>query len=129
MPETQTPPQQQRGAGTGEKANATRSRNIVDWPPEPKPHAEHVDELEAERDAQADFNNEMHELQVNQIKAFTEKVRKPVDLEENEEVREEAKEAFEAATDPKKKESALKGDMEARAKRDKAAAAAQQGQK
>lgn len=124
--ETATPQAQPRGAGSGEKANATRSRNIVDWPPEPKSHSEHVEELEAERDAQAEFNAEMADMQQKQAADFTEKVKANAAASDGDEQREAAREAAAAANDPKKKEAALKGEMDARAKREKAA---QQGQR
>lgn len=123
MTAEQTPPQQPRGAGSGDKANAVRGRNIVDWPPEPKSHDDAVDELEAEAEAQADFNAELNNIQTQQIAEMKDKIGFPQgDPENADKIREEAKEAFLAANDPKKKEAALKGEMKARAEREKAAA-------
>jgi hypothetical protein len=125
----QQPQTQPRGAGSGEKANATRDRNIVDWPPEPKAHSERVEELEAERDAQADYNSEMADMQMKQAADLKEKLGFPQgDPATAEEQREAAKETFENSTDPAKKKAALKGEMDARAKRDRAQVAAAQGQ-
>lgn len=121
MAEAQTP-QQPRSSSSGEKATADKPRNIVDWPPEGKPRAEAMAELEEERDAQAEFNDEMTEIQVNQLKAIKDKIGFPQPKEDASKAREEAKEAFLAMTDPKKKEAALKGEIKARADRDKAAA-------
>ena len=121
---------QPRGAGSGEKANATRSRNIVDWPPQPEAHADAVEKLDAERDAQAFYNDEMNKLQTEQVAALKDKIGFPQgEPATPEEQRKAAMDAFVNATDPKKKEAALKGEMEARAKRDKAQAAAMTGQR
>lgn len=128
MPESQTLPKQNfeqpRGAGSGDKANATRSRNIVDWPPPAEPRSETVDRLVAESEAQADFNTEMADKQAEQAKAITEKILKPSDPADADKQRDDAMKAYEDSSDPKKKEARLKGEMDARAKRDKAAAEA-----
>jgi hypothetical protein len=121
-----TPPvQQPRGAGSGAKATATRSRNIVDWPPEPKSHEEHVDELEQEAQAQADHNAEVNAIQTKLVAAFKDKISFPQgDPADPDEQRKTAREAFLDVNDPEKKKAALKGEMEARAKRDRAQSAA-----
>lgn len=130
MTEPTTQQSQPRGAGSGEKANATRSRNIVDWPPEPKSHEEHVDELETEAQAQADYNAELNAIQTKQAADLKEAIGFPQgDPSDADDQREAAKEAFLNASDPEKKKAALKGEMDARAKRDKAQAAAAMGQR
>lgn len=117
------PQSQPRGAGSGQKANDTRDRNIVDWPPEPKPHQEKVEELETEADAQAAYNSEMNELQTEEQKRINEaRLALLTNPENADEAREVAKEQYVAFSDPKKREAALKGEMTARAKRDKEAA-------
>lgn len=113
--------QQPRGAGTGDKANANRSRNIVDWPPEPKSHEEHVDELEQQAQDNQDFNSEMNAVQTEQLKKLRDTVGRPQgDPADADEQRTQAREAFIRSNDPDKRKAALKGEMDARAKRDRA---------
>lgn len=121
MTADQTQQQQPRGAGTGEKANANRSRNIVDWPPVPKSHEEHVEELEAQAQEDADFNNEMNAIQTEQATKLRDLVGRPQgDPADADEQRAQVREAF-IRNDPEKRRAALKGEMDARAKRDKVA--------
>ena len=117
--QAQAKPQEPRGAGSGENANATRSRNLVEWPPEPIPHAQAVDALEEERDAQAEFNNDMHEIQTKGAIEFKNRLLDAATID-NDKVREEARDAYLAQSDPEEKKRRLKGEMDARAKRDKA---------
>lgn len=120
--------QTQRGAGSGEKATATRSRNIVDWPPEPKTHEEHVDELEQQAQDAADFNTELNNAQVEANKKIAPLLANPQG--DPEKAEEESREASKASIfDPEKRKAALKGEMDARAKRDRAQAAAASGAK
>lgn len=121
-PNQQTTTQHQpRGAGSGANANVNRSRNIVDWPPEPKSHAEHVEELEQQAQDNADHNNEMNEIQTEQAKKLRDVVRaQQGDPANDDEERERVREAFVRANDPDKRKAALKGEMDARAKRDRA---------
>lgn len=124
MADTQNQAQQQpRGAGNGDKANATRSRNIVDWPPPLKPHEEVVDELEQKAQDNADFNNEMNAIQTAQVQKLRETLNPQGDPDADDDQRTQAREAL-LAQDPEKKKAALKGEMDARAKRDRAAVAA-----
>lgn len=115
-------PTEPRGAGSGEKATASRSRSIIDWPPEPVAHEDAVDALEKKAQDAADYNAEMNRLQTDVAKRVQELVGHPQGEEDDEKAREDAKEAFLAENDPAKKKAALKGAMDARAKREKAAA-------
>ena len=120
--ETQTQP---RGAGNGDKAAATRTRNIIDWPPEPKTHAEHVEELLTVSQDNEDFNNEMNALQVENVKRLKDVLSYPQgDPIADDEQRKQSREAYLASSDPEKRRAALKGEMDARAKRDRARVAA-----
>lgn len=120
----QAKPPQPRGAGSGESANASRSRNIIDWPPEPKSHEDHVAELLQQAQDNEDYNNEINAIQTEQLAKLKETLGFPQgDPADADEQRKEAKEAYLASVDPKKKEAALKGEMKARAEREKAALA------
>jgi len=121
---------QPRGAGSGEKANATRDRNLVDWPPESRPRDEVVDELTQQAADNEQYNTEMYNAQAQQAENLKGVIGHPQgDPEDADKAREDAREAFLNATDPERKKAALKGEMEARAKRDKAQAAAATGQR
>jgi len=113
---------QPRGAGSGEAAVAYRSK--VDDPVKQIPHQQAVDELEAERDAQAEFNAEQHEAQVEQANAFNEKMAEMENsrLTDAEQARDDARKQFAAQNDPKAKEANIKAQQKFRAEREKAAA-------
>jgi hypothetical protein len=117
---------QPRGAGSGASANATRSRNLVDWPPPIKTHAEHVEELEEQAQENEDYNKAVNDAQTNVVKNAMEIVGHPTyplsDPELESESRQQVLEDYLAANDPAKKKERLKGEMDARAKRDKAQA-------
>jgi hypothetical protein len=106
--------QEQRGAGSGEKATTYRSQ--MTEPEEEKPRTEVVDALEKEAEAQADYNAEMHDLQVQQTKAFhkSQIERQKQMIEDADKTREENKKQFEELNDPKKKESMLKAQQKLR---------------
>lgn len=111
-PPKPTPPAQPRGAGSGEKANAGRTK--LDIVATQKPHSEHVAELEEKAQADAAKAGEIADAQAELAIAFQEKL---AELQEK-----EPDEAFDAS-DPRNKAAALKGEMKARAERDKAATA------
>lgn len=107
---------------TGEEANATRSRNIVDWPPPLKTHAEHVAELEEEAQKQEDFNNEQNAIQTDIQAPFREVMLRTGDPLNADEERDKAMEQFKAEIDlqDRAKEAAVKGERAgARATRDR----------
>jgi len=120
------PAKDQRGAGSGKQANEKRE-NLVDWPPPYKSHSDHVAELEAEAEAQAEHNSKVADLTMAAGAAATQKMHgenqapQADDKEANDKAREENFEEVEKENDPKAKEAALKGEMDARAKRDKEA--------
>jgi len=115
------PAKDQRGAGSGKQANEKRE-NLVDWPPPYKSHSDHVAELEAEAEAQAEHNSKVADLTMAAGAAFTQKMHAEMEEENDPETkREENLEQAQKENDPKAKEAALKGEMDARAKRDKEA--------
>lgn len=119
-PQTQVQP---RGAGTGEKANI--KRRFSDPVAVVKSHAEHVEELEAIAEENAEFNNEMNQIQTeinNKVQPLLDNPRgEPLEAAE---MRAAARESFLLTNDPEKKAAAVKGQMAARAKAAKAQTAA-----
>jgi hypothetical protein len=91
---------------TGEEATASRSR-IDNWPPPLKTHSEHVEELETEADAQANYNGEIADMQMKAADALVGKL-DPPPLLDPDEARSVAKEAAAASMDPATKEKAVK---------------------
>lgn len=61
-----------RGAGAGENAVETRSRSIIDWPPEKITHEEAVAELERKAQEAADYNAEANRIQTEEAKRVQE---------------------------------------------------------
>lgn len=123
QPQTQASPQP-RGAGTGEQANI--KRKFSDPVAVMKSHAEHVEELVAVAEENEAFNNEMNEIQTGLANKFAEvqtRIEQGDPLNDDDE-RTRAREAFIRANDPEKRLATVKGEMEARAKRDKARMAA-----
>jgi hypothetical protein len=117
-----SPPREQRGAGSGAKATVTRERSIIDWPPPLKTHSEHVAELEAEAEAQAEYNTKIADMLIVNAERMIDIIGFPQTPEDNDAVREESLAVAQAELDPKAKEAALKNEMAAREKREKAAA-------
>jgi hypothetical protein len=111
-----------RGAGSGENANATRGRNLVDWPPEPMTHAEHVEELLEIAQENEDYNKAVNEAQTAVTAEALGRVgfaTYPLgDPKLEEESRQQVLDEFVRANDPKARAKTLDGEMEARAKRD-----------
>ena len=97
-----------RQMSTGEEATATRSRNIVDWPPPLKTHAEHVAELEDEAQKQEDFNNEQNAMQTEMLEPFREAILRVGDPSNADDARASAMEQFKAsvAMDARRDEAA-----------------------
>jgi hypothetical protein len=119
------PGTEQRGAGSGADANATRTRSLVDWPPPPKTHAEHVEELLEQAQINEDYNNAVNEAQTAVAAGAREVIGDsvyPLDAKGEEESRAQVLEDFKNENDPAEKKKRLKGEMDARAKRDKAQA-------
>jgi hypothetical protein len=112
-----------RGAGSGKDANTTRERNLVDWPPPVKSHGDHVDELLEQAQDNEDYNRDVNEEQTRLTKEIRDRIGHPQgDPLNDEEERERVKQQFIDENDPAKKKERLKGEMDARAKRDKAQA-------
>ena len=112
-----------RGAGTGEEANATRGRSLIDWPGPTMSHEEHVEELLTIAQINEDFNNEMNARvyeRGEKIGALLADPPNPADGEAQStpDAYDAAIASFEAA-DPFKRIDNIKGEMDARARRDR----------
>jgi hypothetical protein len=117
------PRKEPRGTGTGEEANATRSRSLVDWPGPTMSHEEHVEELLTIAQINEDFNNEMNGRVFERGERIGELLADPPNPKDGEaqatpDAYEASIRAFEAA-DPIKRRDTIKGEMEARARRDR----------
>jgi hypothetical protein len=116
-----------RGAGRGEEANATRGVSLVDWPPEPKSHRQHVEELLQQAQDNEDYNLDVNEAMTETAAAATElmsKTANPLDAEGEEKSRAEVLQQYKDENDPAERKKRLEGEMKARAERDKKQAAA-----
>lgn len=122
-PQRITVPKEPRGAGTGEEANATRGRSLIDWPGPTMSHEEHVEELLTIAQVNEDFNNEMNRAVYDRSQRTLKLLADPPNPADGE--AQSTPEAYEAArlsyaaSDPFDRVDRIKGEMEARAKRDK----------
>jgi len=121
--EARPEPKERRGAGSGADANRTRERNLVDWPPEPKTHAEHVEELLQQAQDNEDYNAEVNAAQTDVARNAIELVGHATyplsDPKLEQESREQVLDEYKTANDPAARKERLKGEMDARAKRDR----------
>jgi hypothetical protein len=108
-----------RGAGSGDNATETRSRSLVEWPPEPLSHEEHVELL-----LEMAQENEDHNLAANREAIAANKTAQALiglpqgDPINNVNERERVLKEYHDANDPALRRERLKGEMEARARRD-----------
>ena len=118
------PKEEPRGAGSGEEANATRGRTLVQWPGPTMSHEEHVDELLTIAQLNEDFNNEMNGRVYDRGERTLDLLANPRGNEADGEAQstpdayEAARLAFEDA-DPFRRAETIGGEMEARAARDR----------
>lgn len=122
------PKKEPRGAGSGEDAVATRGRSIIAWPGPTMSHEEHVEELLTIAQVNEDFNNEQNARvferaeRINGLLAGEPVNDDPKDDHKNKnqstpDAYESARLSYEAS-DPLKRLDNIKGEMEARRKRD-----------
>lgn len=117
------PKKEPRGAGTGDEANATRGRSLVEWPGPTMSHEEHVDELLTIAQVNEDFNNEQNarvfERGERTLDLLAGKVPddKDGEAQSTPDAYESARLSYEAS-DPLKRIDTIKGEIEARKKRD-----------
>jgi hypothetical protein len=117
------PKKEPRGSGTGEEANATRGRSLVDWPGPTMSHEEHVEELLTIAQVNEDFNNEMNRAVFDLSQRTLDLLADPPNPADGEE--QSTPDAYEAArlsyeaSDPFKRAETIDGEMEARAARDR----------
>jgi hypothetical protein len=122
-PQRITVPKEPRGAGSGEAANATRGRSLIDWPGPAMSHEEHVEELLTIAQVNEDFNNEMNRAVYERGQRTLGLLADPPNPADGEE--QSTPEAYEAArlayegSDPFNRADRIKGEMDARAKRDR----------
>jgi hypothetical protein len=114
---------EQRGAGSGENANATRGRSLIDWPPTPLTHAEHVEELLEMAQENEDYNARVNEEQVAVVRNESQLIGRALypigDPKLEEQSRADAVEDYRHSHDRNWKMERLRGEMEARASRDR----------
>ena len=114
---------EQRGAGTGEEANVTRLRSLIEWPPAPLTHAQHVEELLEIAQENEDFNaaaNEEATAVTRNAMTLVGRATYPLgDPALENESREGVLKDYRDAHDPGMKRERLLGEMEARAARDR----------
>ena len=117
------PKREPRGAGSGEEANETRGRSLIEWPGPTMSHEEHVEELLTIAQLNEDFNNDMNRKVYDRGERTLDLLANPPNRADGEEqstpdAYEAARLAFEDA-DPFRRADTIKGEMEARAARDK----------
>ena len=111
-----------RGAGTGEEANATRSRRLDCLGPTMS-HEEHVEELLTIAQVNEDFNNEMNRAVYDRSQKTLDLLADPPNPADGE--AQSTPDAYEAArltyegSDPFKRAETIGGEMDARAARDR----------
>jgi hypothetical protein len=122
-PQRITVKKEPRGAGSGEEANATRGRTLIDWPGPTMSHEEHVEELLTIAQVNEDFNNEMNRAVYDRSQRTLDLLRDPPNPADGEE--QSTPEAYEAArlayegSDPFNRVERIRGEMDARAARDR----------
>jgi hypothetical protein len=113
---------EQRGAGTGEEANVTRMRSLVEWPPAPLTHAEHVEELleiaQENEDYNAQANEEATAVNRNAMTLVGRAAYPLGDPKLEQESRDQVLNDYRNSHNPSLKRDRLLGEMEARAARD-----------
>jgi hypothetical protein len=114
---------EQRGAGSGEDAKFTRTRSLVEWPPEPLTHAEHVEELLEIAQENEDYNNRVNKEQTAITRDALTRIGSAAfplgDPKLEQESRDKVLEDYKRERDPATRRERLKGEMEARAARDR----------
>ena len=118
------PKKEPRGAGSGEEANETRGRSLVNWPGPAMSHEEHVDELLTIAQINEDFNNDMNRAVYDRGERTLDLLANPrgnrADGEEQ-----STPDAYEAArlayedSDPFRRADTIEGEINARAARDR----------
>ena len=112
-----------RGAGSGEDAKFARARSIIDWPPKPISHAQHVEELLEIAQENEDHNNRVNEEQTSIVREAAERIgfaTYPLgDPQLEEESRNQVLDDYKKANDPVNRRERLQGEMDARAARDR----------
>ena len=122
-----------RGAGSGEEANATRGRSLVEWPGPTMSHEEHVEELLTIAQVNEDFNNEMNRAVYDRGERTLDLLADPPNRAEGE--AQATPDAYEAArlnyeaSDPFRRAETIRGEMDARAERDRKQSAELYGDK
>lgn len=117
------PKREPRGAGSGEEANETRGRTLVEWPGPTMSHEEHVDELLTIAQLNEDHNNAMNRAVFERGERTLDLLANPPNRADGEE--QSTPDAYEAArlayedSDPFKRADTIEGEMEARAERDR----------
>ena len=117
------PKKEPRGAGSGEEANATRGRSLIDWPGPAMSHEEHVEELLTIAQVNEDFNNEMNRAVYDRSQKTLDLLADPPNIADGE--AQSTPDAYEAArlayegSDPFKRAETIRGEMDARAARDR----------